>query len=435
MTISRRAFLGASTAAVVAGTMTRGQVFGANDRIGVCVAGINGQGGSHVRDITNEDGAEVVALCDPDMRVLERVAGLVERQTDKRPKTYVDIREALVDDDIDAISIGAPNHWHSLMSIWACQAGKDVFVEKPLSHNVWEGRQLVAAAERYGRIVQHGTQSRCDARLIRDIQLMHDGFIGKIVHSRGYVYKNGNRHAIGRGKPGDPPDFLDWPLWQGPAEEAPFMIRSDVDRMQGLHVHYNWHWFWEYGNGEIGNQGVHEMDIAAWGHNRGLPTYVQSTGGRFAWEDDGETPNTQATAFQYEDGSLLTFEVRNLGSFQEADGGDCGNSFFGETGYYVRRKGFFDYNKEPIPVDVEMPPSVSKFSYFFKAMRSRNNDDNPAPPLDGHVSCVLCHIGNIAYRMGHSLEFDPVAERFKEDEANHYLSRNYRAGFEVPQIA
>ncbi len=435
MNISRRTFLGASTAAVVAGVMTRGQVFGANDRIGVCVVGFNGQGGSHIRDVNAEEGAEVVALCDVDQRVLERTADMLERQTGKRPKTYVDIRDALADDEIDAVSIAAPNHWHSLMAIWACAAGKDVYVEKPLSHNIWEGRQLVAAAEKYRRIVQHGTQSRCDARLIRDIKLMREGFIGKIVHSRGYVYKNGNRHAIGHGAPGEPPDFLDWTLWQGPAQEAPFMVRTDVDRAAGLHVHYNWHWFWEYGNGEIGNQGVHEMDIAAWGHNRGLPTYIQSTGGRYAWDDAGETPNTQATAFRFDDGSMMTFEVRNLGSFPEADGGNCGNSFFGENGYYVRRKGFFDYNNEPIPVEEELPNAMSKFAHFFKAMRSRNPEDNPAPPLDGHISCVLCHLGNVAYRIGRSLEFDPTAERFKDDEANTLVARNYRDGFDVPQLS
>jgi len=414
--------------------MTRSAVFGANDRIAVCVIGLNGQGGSHIRDITEQNNAEVVALCDVDRRVLERRAAELEKATGKTPVLYRDVRDALADDSIDAVSIATPNHWHSLIAIWACQAGKDVYVEKPLSHNIWEGRQLVAAAEKHGTIVQHGTQSRSDNILIRDIKLMHDGFIGKIVHSRGYVYKNGNRHAIGHGAPGAPPEHLDWQLWQGPAQEAPYMINKDAAPPSGLHVHYNWHWFWEYGNGEIGNQGVHEMDIACWGHNRGLPVYVQSAGGRYAWDDDGETPNTQATAFRFEDGSLLTFEVRNLGSFHEADGGACGNSFFGETGYYVRGKGFFDYQNKPIPVDIPAPDGGGKFERFFTAMRTRNHEDNPAPPQAGHPSCVLCHAGNIAYRMGRSLEFDPTTETFKDAEANRLLKRSYRKGFEVPKM-
>ncbi len=437
MTVSRRDFLGASAAAVMAaGAMTRKTVFGANDRIRVCVVGINGQGNAHIRHITETSGGEVVALCDVDQRVLERRASELEEVTGKKAALYRDIRDALADDSIDAISIASPNHWHSLMTIWACQAGKDVFVEKPLSHNIWEGRQLVAAAEQMGRVVQHGTQSRCDSMLRRDIQLIHDGFIGKISHSRGYVYKNGNRHPIGHGEPTDPPGFLDWTLWQGPAKEAPFMVKRDVDPRTGHHVHYDWHWFWKYGNGEIGNQGVHEMDIASWGHNRNtLPVYVQSTGGRYAWDDDGETPNTQATAFRFDDGSMITFEVRNLGSFHEADGRACGNSFFGETGYYVRRRGFFDYDNNPIVVEDPKPAPIDRFTAFFNAMRTRNPEDNMAPPLDGHISSAMCHMGNIAYRMGRSLEFDPETERFLDADANELVSREYRDGFEVPQLA
>lgn len=436
MGISRRGFLSASAGAVLAaGTMTRSPVFGANDRIAVCCIGINGQGGSHIKDISGEADAEVVALCDVDRQVLERRANELEKSTGKRPKLYWDVREVLADDGIDAVSIATPNHSHSLIAVWACQAGKDVYVEKPLSHSIWEGRQMVAAADQFGRVVQHGTQSRSNATLIRDIKLMHEGFIGKIVHSRGYVYKNGNRYAIGHGRPGNPPENLDWTLWQGPAKDAPYLVNADESPERGLQVHYNWHWFWNYGNGEIGNQGVHEMDIACWGHNRGLPVYAQSTGGRYAWDDDGETPNTQATAFRFEDGSMLTFEVRNLGCFEEAEGGDCGNSFFGETGYYVRGKGFFNYKKEPIPVEVELPEDTAKFKRFFRAIRTRKPEDNPAPPEAGHPSCVLCHVGNIAYRLGRSLEFDPAAERFKDDEANQYLKREYREGFEVPQLA
>lgn len=447
MEMNRRKFLGKTTAAViVAGTMSAGKVFGANNRIRICTIGFNGQGGSHIKDVlAMKDEAEYVALCDVDSTVLERGAKLVETAQGKRPKLYKDMREVMDDKSVDAITIATPNHWHSLAAIWGCQAGKDVYVEKPMSHGVYEGRQVVAAAAKHGRIVHHGTQSRSNATAIRDMKLMHDGFIGKIVESRGYVYKNGNRGSIGHGKPGPVPEYLDWTLWQGPSRDHEFMI--NVDRKKpGLHVHYDWHYFWEYGNGEIGNQGVHQMDIACWGHNRGLPTRVYSSGGRYGLDDDGQSPNTQATTFTYADGSIMTFEVRNLGSFPEGDAGNCGNSFFGTKGFYVWDKGFFSYKEnkkdgsiehDPIPVPKDTPKvdKGSKWNHFFKAIRSRNTEDMAVSTLDAHLSCVHCHVGNIAYRLGRSLEFDPSSERFKDDEANQHLKRDYRKGFEVPKLA
>ena len=443
MQLTRRKFLGkTATAVLVAGAMARGKVFGANNRIRVCTIGFNGQGSGHIQEILRmKDEVEYVALCDVDSSVLARGTKVVENAQGKAPKTYQDIREALQDKDIDAVTIATPNHWHSLAAIWACQAGKDVYVEKPLSHNIYEGRQLVAAAEKYGRIVQHGTQNRSDSTNIRDMKLIHDGFIGKIGESRGYVYKNGNRGPIGHGKPGPVPEDLDWTLWQGPSPDHEFMI--NVDRKKpGLYVHYDWHYFWEYGNGEIGNQGVHQMDVACWGHNRGLPVRVYSSGGRYALDDDGQTPNTQATTFTYADGSIMTFEVRNLGSFQEADGGNCGNSFFGTKGYYVYGKGFFSYKEGksgeheaiPVPEDAPKPENASRFERFFRAVRSRKPSDMPVSTLDAHHSCVHCHLGNLSYRLGRSLQFDPKTERFQDDEANRHLKREYRKGFEVPQL-
>jgi predicted dehydrogenase len=390
--------------------------------------GLNGQGKGHMkRYLSLSDDAEVVALCDPDRQVLEQRQAQAKEASGHKPRAYSDIRELLQDDSIDVVSIATPNHWHSLGAIWACQAGKDVYVEKPLSHNVWEGRQLAEAARRYNRIVQHGTQQRSVPTMMRDIALIHDGFIGEVFHARGYVYKT--RASIGAHPDRAPPDHLNWDLWQGPAQIQPFSTR---------YVHYNWHWFWEYGNGEIGNQGVHEMDVAVWGMNKGLPVRVYSTGGRYAWDDDGRTPNTQATSFTYADGTILTFEVRNIGSFWEGGGPKCGNSFFGSEGYYVRGAGFFNYKNEavPVPENAELPPSDGRIGNFLKAVRSRKPEDVRAPALDGHLSCVHCHIGNAAFRLGRSLEFDPAAERFvNDDEANRLIRREYRQGFEVPQIA
>lgn len=442
MTLTRRSFLAATAATVIAApNRARAQARDTKSRIGICTIGFNGQGSSHIQDILQiKDEAEYVALCDVDAEVLERGAKLIETAQGKRPKLYRDIREALADKSVDAVTIATPNHWHSLAAIWACQAGKDVYVEKPLSHNIFEGRQLVEAAKKYGRIVQHGTQNRADPTLIRDMKLIHDGFIGKIVESRGYVYKNGNRGAIGHGKPGSVPSNLDWQLWQGPSRDHEYLI--NVDRKKpGLYVHYDWHWFWEYGNGEIGNQGIHEMDIAVWGHNRGLPVKAYSSGGRFGLDDDGQTPNTQATTFTYGDGSILTFEVRNLGSFEEADGGNCGNSFFGTEGFYVRGKGFFTYKegkrseRKPIAVKDPLPEYRNKWQYFFQAVRSRKEADMPVATLDAYHSCVHCHLGNTAFRLGRSLEFDSMSERFHDDDANKFLSRDYRDGFEVPRLA
>jgi len=445
MKLTRRHFLGTTaTAVIVAGMKAQGKVFGANNRVRVCTIGFNGQGSSHIRDLLSmKDDAEYVALCDVDDKVLAKGSKLVQDAQGKAPKLFKDIREALQQSEIDVVTIATPNHWHALASIWAMQAGKDVYVEKPMSHNIFEGQQVMAAAKKYNRIVQHGTQSRCDATLIRDIKLIRSGFIGKIVESRGYVYKNGNRASIGRGALGPVPAYLDWMLWQGPATDRPFQVNLTRPQKPGLYTHYDWHYFWEYGNGEIGNQGVHQMDIACWGHDRGLPTSVFSAGGRFGLDDDGQSPNTQATTFSYVDGSIMTFEVRNLGSFEEAEGGNCGNSFFGTKGYYVVGKGFFTYKETkgaareaiPIPAEALEGPKVGRFKRFLNAVRSRNLADVPMTPLDAHISCAHCHLGNIAFRARRSLDFNPNSELFVDKAMNPQLTREYRKGFEVVQRA
>ncbi|MBI5769775.1 MAG: Gfo/Idh/MocA family oxidoreductase [Verrucomicrobia bacterium] len=445
--LTRRTFLGSSAAAViVAGMKAQGTVIGANNRVRVCTVGINGRGGSHLKAFTSMKGdSEVAGLCDVDATVLARGGKQVaDAQDSKPPALFRDLREACAAKDIDVITVATPNHWHTLAAILAMQGGKDVYVEKPMSHNVFEGRQVVAAAEKYKKIVQHGTQSRSNPKLIRDMKLIHSGFIGQIVESRGYVYKNGNRGSIGRGKPGPVPANIDWNLWQGPAQETQFFVKAggQAKNQPGMWVHYDWHYNWQYGNGEIGNQGVHQMDIACWGHNRGMPVRVHSAGGRFGMDDDGQTPNTQATTFSYADGTIMTFEVRNLGSFQEMDGGDCGNSFFGTKGMYVVGQGFFTYKqgkmaqreKIPVPGDAPLDDEGDAFKRFLNAVRSRKQSDAPMSVLDAHVSCAHCHLGNIAYRVGRSLEFDAKAERFKDESVNAYLTRDYRKGFEVPRL-
>ncbi len=440
MSISRRTFLGTS-AAVAAATVLPRTAFGANDRINMCCIGLHGRGGSHIEAFVEEDGSDVVAVCDVDQRVLDARVKQIEQKTGKKPKAYRDLRDALADDSIDAISIATPNHWHALAATWGCQANKDVYVEKPMAHSFWEGQQLVKAARKYNRVVQHGTQQRSDPERIRDMNLLHKGeIIGPVVHARGYVYKNGNRASIGKGKPGDPPEFLDYNLWLGPAAERQWMWREGGDVRNdpgGLFVHYNWHWFWDFGNGESGNQGVHEMDVAAWAAHKGLPVRVYSTGNRYKWDDDGQTPNTQQIDFTYADGTMLTFEVRNLGSFPEDCDDACANSAFGTDGYWVKERGFFDYQNKPIaiPDNAEKPPSKGCFGNFLESVKNRDWDKIHGNPDDAFVSCAHIHLGNIAYRLQRSLEFDPDAGMFKnDDEANAMLKDYYRDPFVVPEI-
>jgi predicted dehydrogenase len=430
MDISRRKFMGGTAGAVLAaGTMAQRSVFGANERIQVAVVGINGRGGSHIGGFSDLPGSEIAALCDPDSRVLERRAKGVEEKTGKAPKQYGDLREVMADDSIDVVTIATPNHWHTLAAIWALQAGKDVYVEKPCAHSVWEGRQLATAAEKYSdRIVQHGTQRRSDARWIRDLRLMKEGIIGDVYMARGLGYKSGSRGSIGIADNEAPPPHLNWDLWQGPASEQAYC--------KNYHP-YRWHWFWHYGNGEIGNQGVHQMDVCAWGMDRGLPVKISSAGGRYTYDDQGETPNTQVTTMTYADGTMTVFEVRNRYTNDES-GVKVGNLFYGSEGYYVEGKGFFDKRDKPIEVTEPMPemPAGGHYGTFLNAVHTRDRDAIHGTAMDGHLSAAHCHLGNISYRVGRTVHFDPATETFGDDaEANALLKREYREPYVVPQLA
>jgi len=430
MNFTRRQFLGATASAVViAGTVGRGKVLGANERIRVGCIGIHGRGSSHIDGFSDLPDSEVVALCDVDAKVLDERAAELEKKTGKKPKLFRDMRDLFADKDIDAVSFATPNHWHSLGSVWACQAGKDVYVEKPLSHEVWEGRQLVAAAEKYKRVVMHGTQRRSERDWVRAMQRMKEGVIGDVYMARALCFKN--RDSIGTDAPKPPPANLDWTLWQGPAKDEPYC---------DLYVHYNWHWFWNYGNGDLGNQGVHQMDVATWGMDKGLPIRVASMGGRFGYKDQGETANTQVCTFSYVDGTMLVFEVRGRATNDES-GARVGNLFYGSNGYMVEKK-FFDKNNKEIPdekgVGEDIKAGGNHYATFINAVHTRKPEDNPAPALIGHISAAHCHLGNIAYRLGVTLDFDPARETFtcaNAEYANKLLKREYRQGFEVPQLA
>ncbi len=477
---NRRQFLGRSIAAgvglgagfAIGGTKSSGRVLGANDVIRVGVAGLNGRGASHVAEFAKIPGVEITYLIDPDARThdarLKQLAKAVP--TGAAPRTVKDVREALADPNLDAVSIATPNHWHALMTIWACQAGKDVYVEKPCSHNIHEGRIAVDATRTHGRIVQHGTQTRSSADWAAVAALVQSGEYGKLLVSRGLCYKS--RPSIGVKPDAAIPAALDYNLWTGPASEHPFNPN---------YVHYNWHWFWDFGNGDVGNQGVHQMDIARWMiPGATLPRSVVSLGGRFGYQDQGETPNTQVAVFDYGD-TKLVFEVRGL----KTDGylgQKVGNLVHLEAGTIAEGKPFTFTPKgstqaQPLP---KAGAGEDHFANFIKAVRSRKNADLNAEILEGHYSAALCHLANISYRtgravpfadptppvagdatgadvlefdrfrrhltaengldldgqsyrMGRKLEFDPKAEAFVDDpEANKYLTRPYRKSFEVP---
>jgi predicted dehydrogenase len=483
--ITRRDFLKGSVAAGVGLTLASpfSRVRGANDDIRVAVVGINGRGGSHIGAFRDMQGVRVAALCDVDKKVL---ASRAKSFTDKNQKvdTYVDIRELLNNKDIDAISIATTNHWHSLATIWACQAGKDVYVEKPCSHNIFEGRKCVEAAEKYKRIVQHGTQSRASSSWAKQVAAIASGKYGKLLVSKSWASKNGQgRWSIGFKPTREPPENLDFNIWLGPAPQQPY--HENI-------VHYNWHWFWDFGNGEIGNQGVHQMDIARWAIPGGvLPKSVISMGGRWVestpghpeFTDQAQTPNCQLTVMDF-GGPLLVFEVIGLVDRAGVDGKKyppkVDNEFFLEGG--VIKDGKF-YPKgsdkgEYLDVDVKMGPG-DNFENFIHCVRSRKREDLHADITEAHLSAACCHLGNISYRLGEQvagatradmldkheeiakswetitqtvkgtlgldlskgtyclgpkLEFDPKAEKFVNNpKANELLTRPYRKPFVVPE--
>jgi predicted dehydrogenase len=404
--MNRRSFLGRTVAAagalaaVSASSYTR--VLGANDAVRIGVAGLNGRGESHVGAFSKIDGVRVAFLIDPDRRTFGRRIKQVEERGGAKPETFQDIRKALERKDLDAVSIATTNHWHSLITIWACVAGKDVYVEKPLSHNLREGRVAVEAARSAKRIVQHGTQSRGSEAWARAAALARSGKLGKLLVSRALCYKR--RPSIGVKEPKAPPPEVDFDLWLGPASARQYHENL---------VHYNWHWFWDFGNGDIGNQGVHQMDIARWCiPGATLPRSVASLGGRFGYVDQGETPNTQVAVMDFGE-TLLIFEVRGLQAAKYR-GESVGNILHFEAGTVAGGK-LFPAGKEtpePLPeVDPEPgPPRGDIFRNFIAAVRSRKENELCAGVLEGHYSSALCHLANISYRLGQDVPFGQRAK-------------------------
>jgi len=394
----------------------------ASDEILMGVMGIHGRGRSHINAWCSIPGVRVVALCDPDTTLFPSRSAMVEKKQGHKPKTYADIREMLKDKNIDAISIATCNHWHALGTIWACQAGKDVYVEKPACHEIYEGQKMIEAARKYKRIVQVGSQGRSNGHVRKAIELIRNGAIGEVYMARGLCYKP--RWSIGFKPDEKPPSDLKYDLWLGPAPYHPYNKNF---------VHYNWHWFWDFGNGDIGNQGVHQMDIARWGLGKELPVKVSSMGGR-CYKDQGQTPNTQTASFWYDDGKLLVFEVRGLHTNDEA-GVKIGNLFYGSEGWIAvyGTGGPYDLFRKGKKQPREKVKGEDHFANFIKAVRSRNPKDLSAEVREGVLSADLCHLANISYRVKRALDFDPKTQTFPGDEeANKLLTHKYRPPFVIP---
>lgn len=454
------------------------QVQGANNDIRVAIVGLRGRGRKHIEGFRKLSGVRVVALCDVDSTILEREA-IKFHKRGEQVDTFSDVRELLSKRDIDAVVVATPNHWHALITVWACQAGKDVYVEKPVSHNVWEGRQAVKAAERYDRIVQTGTQSRSATGVRQGVELVRSGELGGIRHGHGLCYKR--RGTIGRVNGHQPvPGYVDYDLWTGPAPIA---------HMERYKLHYDWHWQWAYGNGDLGNQGIHEMDLCRWAMNESfLSSRVQSVGGRFGYVDDGQTPNSMITVHSFAQAPLY-FEVRGL---PEKSGSDempefhhskTGAIIQCESGSVVLRSNqarVFDENGDLVRTlgDAKEDHYGAHIENFIQAIRSRDAGHLHAGIEEGHLSSALCHTSNISYRLGVERAVEDVREEWKQDsvavdalgrmgehlqandvdlthhfptfgpslvmhpeeeiflknnDANDLLSREYRKGFEVPK--
>jgi predicted dehydrogenase len=411
-------------AALTLPTIIPAQAFGANDRINVAVLGVHGRGKNHIDGYMNLDNVQVTTLCDPDMNVCEERANEFGEKYNTRMKTVQDQRDVLDDKNIDVVSIASCNHWHALSTIWACQAGKDVYVEKPGSHNLWEGRKMVEAAAKYDRIVQHGVQLRSSTAIREAVQLLRDGYIGKVYMARGLVFRW--RPDIGDLGFEPVPEGIDYDMWTGPAPMRPFTRNL---------VHYNWHWHWDYGNGDVGNQGIHETDLCMWGLDVGFPTKITSMGGKFLWDDCKEVPEVQTSIYHYPDEKkMIQFEVRHWCTNLE-DGAGVGNIFYGDKGYMVIKnydtyETYFGQDRTP---GQKGQDGGDHYKNFIDAVRAHDKTMLHAPVETAHLSSGLAHLGNISYRLGRQLTFNPGSERFVNDpDADEMLTRNYRAPYIVP---
>ncbi|MDX2019181.1 MAG: Gfo/Idh/MocA family oxidoreductase [Deltaproteobacteria bacterium] len=467
---SRRKFLQASAAvgaAGIVGPFFPARVLGANDRVNMAIIGVRGQGTAHIAGFAKIPQVTIKTLCDVDGNVLGQRLDGFEKTNKYRPEAQSDMRRVFDDKNIDAVSCAIPNHWHALATLWACQAKKHVYVEKPACHSVWEGQQMVAAARKYGVLVQVGFQNRSRPKTIAAMELIHSGKLGKLFMVRGLCFKP--RGDIGRYPDGPMPDGskmafakgqdqfagytasylanVNYDMWMGPAPQKPFNPNR---------FHYNWHWQWDYGNGDTGNQGPHQFDVGRWGLNReDYPVKFRSSGGIFGFADSAqETPNTQTTIMEYADGTIFEFATRGLPTNAEGEV-RIGNIFYGSEGRLEidadgNWKTFFGHKNEPGPESTKVAAGKSgpsdanlhvggglddHFLNFVESVRANDRGKLNCEVEVGFRSSALPILANIAYRLGRELRFDGKRERFTDAAANRLLKRDYRKGYAVPHIA
>lgn len=442
--MNRRHFL-QQTAAATAGLALfprSGRAQSPNETVNVAIIGLRGEnlghptwtargrGQDHYEHLSGIPNVRITHVVDVDERHFGGSLSQVKQKFGGNPATVTDFRRVLDNKDVDAVTIAAPDHWHALMTIWACQAGKDVYVEKPISHNIVEGRRMIEAARRYDRVVQVGTQRRSNAVLAKAAQFLRDGGLGAVHAGKTVVYRP--RTPIGVVADSAAPAGVHYDLWLGPAPSRPFNEN---------HFHYHWHWFWEYGTTDLGNTGVHSLDAVRWLLGKQEhPRTAYCSGGLYEAGDrtDQATPNTQSATYRYADGTELHCEVRNWFSGPpEAQG----VYIFGSKGWmkvgddkaevYFGRKN--DLGPTLTAGAADDDEGQAHFANFIDGVRSRKSDQLKAPLLDGHLSTTLCHLGNISYRVGRSVTFDGAKERFEGDEeADKLLGRTYRAPYVLP---
>jgi len=460
--IKRREFIKKSvvgTAGIAIGLSAKSyaSIIGANERINLAIIGIRNQGAVHINSfcgLKDSHNLVIKTLCDPDELLFEPASKIVTQKTSVKPQTEWDLRKVYDDKDIHAVSIVTPNHWHALATIWACQAGKHVYVEKPASHNIWEGRKMVEAARKYNLRVQVGLNNRSSSNIIEAMKFLHDGGIGEVFMARALCFKA--RDSYGMAKDSTPPATFHYNQWLGPAPYRPYNLKRS---------HYCWHWYWDTGNGDTGNTGPHQLDLARWGMNKNEhPVSVYSVGGIYGLhQEEGprtpgkmvyggvetygrdktsqETPNTQTAVFKYRDGKMLEFECRGRYTNHEGSQGQAvGNIFYGTEGWLEISgstwKAFRGRERKPFAGSTEgiRGRDGNLWANFIDAVRSGKNEDLRCDINEGFYSTTLPHLANISYRLGRMLKFKGDYEKFAGDpEADKMLTRIYRTPYVVSE--
>ncbi|MDX2304444.1 MAG: Gfo/Idh/MocA family oxidoreductase [Microscillaceae bacterium] len=429
----KKAALATTAITVGMSAQSYGNVLGANEMMNVAIIGANSRGQALIQSASVVPNVNIKYVCDVDSRVIDKTLAKLKSIGSQSPQGFKDIRKLLEQKDLDAIMIATPDHWHAPMALMGVQAGKHVYVEKPCSHNAREGELLVEAQKKYPKlIIQMGNQQRSAPTSIQAMKDIQNGIIGEVYFGKAW-YTN-NRGSIGVGKETAVPDWLDWDLWQGPAPRTKF---------KDNYVHYNWHWFWNWGTGEINNNGAHEMDICRWALGVDYPVRVSSSGGRYGFQDDWEFYDTQIANFEYEGGKMLTWEGLSCNSFR-INQLDRGSSIHGTKGSIVLTRNnyrVFDIQGKMIKEEFEKQVSATTdpvgaggldayhMNNFMNAIRISEKQNSPI--AEGHKSVLLCHLGNIAQKLGRTLQTDPQNGRIlKDKEALEMWGREYESGWE-----